>query len=116
MTKTADAPEGDSPAIPQDRTLLLVDDDVPFLTRLARAMEGRGFEVSTASTVREGKDLARTKKPGFAVVDMRLARDPSAPLIHEHWDENVFLESRALGGEPVEQARERAALPASSHA
>ncbi len=48
-----------------------------------------------------------------AVVDMRLARDPSAPLIHEHWDENVFLESRALGGEPVEQARERAAVSAS---
>ena len=28
---------------PQDKTLLLVDDDKPFLTRLARAMETRGF-------------------------------------------------------------------------
>ena len=27
---------------PQDKTLLLVDDDKPFLTRLARAMETRG--------------------------------------------------------------------------
>ena len=72
MTKTAQAPEGEAPIIPEDRTLLLVDDDVPFLTRLARAMEGRGFEVMTANTVKEGKELARTKKPGFAVVDMRL--------------------------------------------
>ncbi|PKQ07204.1 MAG: two-component system response regulator [Alphaproteobacteria bacterium HGW-Alphaproteobacteria-12] len=70
--KIADAPEGETPIIPQERTLLLVDDDVPFLTRLARAMENRGFDVATASTVKEGKELARTKKPSFAVVDMRL--------------------------------------------
>jgi len=62
----------DMPFIPDDRTLILVDDDVPFLARLARAMESRGFDVSTASSVREGKELARSKKPGFAVVDLRL--------------------------------------------
>ena len=28
-----------------DASLLIVDDDKPFLTRLARAMEGRGFAV-----------------------------------------------------------------------
>nr|WP_041536109.1 ActR/PrrA/RegA family redox response regulator transcription factor [Parvibaculum lavamentivorans] len=72
MTDSAEAPEGETPTIPEDRTLLLVDDDIPFLTRLARAMEGRGFEVTTASTVKDGKELARSKKPGFAVVDMRL--------------------------------------------
>jgi two-component system, response regulator RegA len=32
-------------SLPLDKTLLLVDDDKPFLTRLARAMETRGFEV-----------------------------------------------------------------------
>ncbi len=63
---------GAMPFIPEDRTLLLVDDDVPFLTRLARAMEARGYEVTTASTIREGKEQARAKKPGFAVVDLRL--------------------------------------------
>jgi two-component system response regulator RegA len=60
------------PFIPDDRTLLLVDDDAPFLTRLARAMESRGFEVATAGSIREGKELARAKKPAFAVVDLRL--------------------------------------------
>lgn len=72
MIKTDDASGAETPVIPDDRTLLLVDDDVPFLTRLARAMEGRGFEVTTANTVKDGKELARAKKPGFAVVDMRL--------------------------------------------
>ena len=31
-----------------DNSLLLVDDDEPFLRRLAKAMEKRGFEVETA--------------------------------------------------------------------
>lgn len=64
--------DAEMPFIPEDKILILVDDDVPFLARLARAMESRGYEVSTASTVREGKELARAKKPGFAVVDLRL--------------------------------------------
>jgi two-component system response regulator RegA len=74
MQKPIEKPgeSADMPFIPDDRTLILVDDDVPFLARLARAMESRGFDVSTASSVREGKELARTKKPGFAVVDLRL--------------------------------------------
>ena len=69
---TDKAEDGARPFIPEDRTLLLVDDDVPFLTRLARAMESRGFEVMVANTVKDGKDLARAKKPAFAVVDLRL--------------------------------------------
>ena len=52
--------------------LLLVDDDRPFLTRLARAMEARGFAVETAETVREGMEAVRRKEPDYAVVDMRL--------------------------------------------
>ena len=38
-----------------DPTLLLVDDDEPFVKRLAKAMEKRGFEVETASSVAAGK-------------------------------------------------------------
>ena len=61
------------PAIPgDDKTLLLLDDDRPFLTRLARAMESRGFEVTTADTVAAGLDAVRASPPAFAVVDMRL--------------------------------------------
>lgn len=53
-------------------TLLLVDDDRPFLQRLSRAMETRGFVVTMAETVREGSLFAKDSNPDFAVVDMRL--------------------------------------------
>ena len=55
-----------------DRSLLLVDDDAPFLNRLARAMEKRGFETTTAETVAAGKALAQSNPPAYAVVDLRL--------------------------------------------
>lgn len=66
--------ESDSSAadLGDDPTLLIVDDDKPFLTRLARAMEGRGFLVDTAESVEEAVAKARTKPPAYAVVDMRL--------------------------------------------
>jgi two-component system response regulator RegA len=59
--------------LPADKTLLLVDDDKPFLTRLARAMETRGFEVRAAESVAEGIAHVRKQAPGYAVVDLRLA-------------------------------------------
>ena len=59
--------------LPADKTLLLVDDDKPFLTRLARAMEARGFEVRMAESVADGILQVTKGAPGFAVVDLRLA-------------------------------------------
>lgn len=55
-----------------DRTLLLVDDDGPFLRRLARAMESRGFDTDIAESVKEGISKAGARPPKFAVVDLRL--------------------------------------------
>jgi two-component system response regulator RegA len=55
-----------------DPSLLLVDDDGPFLRRLARAMETRGFAVDTAESVAEGIAKAKTTPPKYAVVDLRL--------------------------------------------
>ena len=54
------------------RSLLLVDDDKPFLQRLARAMEARGFDVRTADTVAGGVAEIRRDPPAYAVVDLRL--------------------------------------------
>ncbi len=56
----------------EDRSLLLVDDDRPFVTRLARAMEMRGFTVVTAETVAEAVNAVKTLAPAYAVIDMRL--------------------------------------------
>ncbi len=59
-------------SVPQEHTLLIVDDDRAFLARLARAMETRGFEVEAAASVAEGLAALRRRPPAFAVVDMRL--------------------------------------------
>src|SRR5271156_869191 len=61
-----------SAALPNERSLLIVEDDVSFLQRLARAMEGRGFVVTTAESVADGLLQVEKAAPAFAVVDMRL--------------------------------------------
>ena len=61
-----------SAEIGADRTLLLVDDDEAFVKRLAKAMEKRGFEPETASSVAAGRAIAVSRPPAYAVVDLRL--------------------------------------------
>lgn len=53
------------------KSLLIVEDDLPFLKRLARAMERRGYMVHTAESAAQGLQAA-SLKPAFAVVDLRL--------------------------------------------
>lgn len=66
MTDTTPAELG------EDRSLLLVDDDEPFVKRLAKAMEKRGFLPETADSVAAGKAMALARPPAYAVVDLRL--------------------------------------------
>ncbi|CDN56361.1 MULTISPECIES: ActR/PrrA/RegA family redox response regulator transcription factor [Neorhizobium] len=60
------------PELGPDPSLLIVDDDGPFLRRLARAMETRGFLVDTAESVAEGIAKTKARPPKYAVVDLRL--------------------------------------------
>src|SRR6056297_2041479 len=55
-----------------DKSLLLVDDDEPFLRRLERAMEKRGFEVESAGSVAAGIAIATARPTAYAVIDLRL--------------------------------------------
>ena len=66
MSETAMTPSA------SDQTLLIVDDDEPLRTRLARALEKRGFIVATAESVAAGRAYATSSPPAFAVVDLRL--------------------------------------------
>ncbi len=59
-------------ALPSDASLMILDDDGPFRTRLGRAMEQRGFTVDTVETVAEARSIVRNNPPAFAVLDMRL--------------------------------------------
>lgn len=65
-------PESSFPSVMPDATLLIVDDDRPFSSRLARAMEGRGYQVRVAESVQEGIAAIDQKAPSYAVIDMRL--------------------------------------------
>ncbi len=56
-----------------ERSLLIVEDDHSFLQRLAKALEQRGFTVTTAESVAEGLLQVEKSAPAYAVVDMRLA-------------------------------------------
>jgi two-component system response regulator RegA len=67
----------------EDRSLLLADDDRPFLTRLTRAMESRGFQVTAVDSVAEGLATIRRIAPAFAVVDMRLGDGNGLDIISE---------------------------------
>ncbi|AAK85874.1 chemotaxis protein CheY [Agrobacterium tumefaciens] len=73
QTPATSEPVDDIDPIGPDRSLLIVDDDGPFLRRLARAMETRGFAVDTAETVSEGIARSKAAPPKYAVVDLRLA-------------------------------------------
>ncbi|HTC07389.1 MAG TPA: xanthine dehydrogenase family protein molybdopterin-binding subunit [Acetobacteraceae bacterium] len=58
---------------------------------------GEPIAVCVAPTRAEAEDLAVAIEVDFeelpAVVDMLAARQPGAPLLHEHWGDNVFLET-----------------------
>nr|MDJ0613847.1 ActR/PrrA/RegA family redox response regulator transcription factor [Rhizobiaceae bacterium] len=66
-----------------DASLLIVDDDKPFLQRLGRAMESRGFSVEMAESVAEGMAKVRTNPPAHAVVDMRLNDGNGLDIVEE---------------------------------
>jgi two-component system response regulator RegA len=77
--EAADAP---LPAA-SDWSLLIVDDDKSFVTRLARSMETRGFTVTAVQSVAEGLSEIGRRAPAFAVVDMRLSDGNGLDVISE---------------------------------
>lgn len=68
----------------QDRpTLLLVDDDEAFRKVLARAMDRRGYAVTTAADVPEAIAIAQEQSPEYAVVDLKMPGDSGLVLIEK---------------------------------
>jgi len=61
--------------------LLLVDDDVTFRERLARALRDRGLTVTTAGTRDEARAAAATTTFERAVVDLRLGETSGLAIV-----------------------------------
>ena len=77
----------DDTAVPQDATLLIVDDDEPFRTRLGRAMERRGFAPILASGVNDAAQIIKDQPPAFAVVDLRLEDGDGLQVVNQIHDQ-----------------------------
>ena len=62
-------------------TILVVDDDATFRTRLVRALSSRGFETHEAGDVDSAIARAKEHKPARAIVDLRMPGKSGLDLI-----------------------------------
>ena len=58
--------------IDEDNSLLILDDDEPFLKRLSMAMEKRGFNVFPANSMADFERIIQNVCPNYAIIDLRL--------------------------------------------
>jgi two-component system response regulator RegA len=68
---------------PGEKTLLILDDDAPFRTRLGRALTGRGCAVSAVGTMAEALEVAQGDAPAYAVLDLRLEDGSGLEVVEE---------------------------------
>jgi two-component system response regulator RegA len=73
--------------------LLLVDDDELYCRVLGEALNKRGYEVITARDLAAALQLARTREPEYAVVDLRIGSESGLELVRElaELDENTRI-------------------------
>lgn len=65
------------------RTILVVDDDVDYLTQMRVQLEAAGFEVATAENVATAKDWIADHQPAMAIVDLMMENfDDGFSLCH----------------------------------
>lgn len=60
---------------------LLVDDDATYLRTLKRSLEKRGLNIETATNANDALHAARTFRPAFALVDLKLGVQSGLDLI-----------------------------------
>jgi two-component system response regulator RegA len=64
-------------------SILVVDDDEPFRTRLGRAMRDRGYDVRTAGDYEAAMAAAREESPQLAVVDLKMPGHSGLELVRD---------------------------------
>lgn len=78
-----------------ERELLIVEDDDAFARTLARSFERRGYAVLRAASLEEVKALLVEHRPGYAVVDLKLAGDASGLAcvqhLHQHDEQTIIV-------------------------
>ena len=78
-----------------ERQLLIVEDDDAFGRTLQRSFERRGYQVLRATAVDDVRAVLATQRPGYAVVDLKLAGGSSGlacvQLLHVHDEAMVIV-------------------------
>lgn len=78
-----------------ERELLVVEDDDAFARTLQRSFERRGYSVLRATDLEGMRTLLEKSRPGFAVVDLKLAAGGSGlacvQVLHEHDPDMVIV-------------------------
>ena len=64
-------------------SILLVDDDDRFRSRMAKAFEERGYEVQQAESYDAAVAIATEESPEFSVVDLRMPGKSGLELVRE---------------------------------
>jgi two-component system response regulator RegA len=67
----------------ENKSLLIVDDDDPFRNRLSKAMENKGFLVTSASSASEAIQKVKASAPTFAIIDLRLNDGSGLDVVKE---------------------------------
>jgi DNA-binding NtrC family response regulator len=57
---------------PENRRILIIDDERPILMTLEALLERRGYQVDTAPTASQGMKLLKSKSPALVLLDLQL--------------------------------------------
>lgn len=81
-----------------NKSLLVVDDDLPFRERLSRSMEKKGFEVDSADSFASAVEIIEKQNYDYAIVDMRLTDGSGLELIKKMQIKSPGTKSLLLTG------------------
>ena len=84
--------------MPDTIRLLIVDDEIKFLESIAKRLELRGLEVTTATSGREAVQIAGTQKFDLALLDLKMPGMDGKQVLEILKREHKFLEVVILTG------------------
>jgi CheY-like chemotaxis protein len=70
-------------AVPEDKTILVVDDEPDVRRYLAAILEDAGFNVLEAADGEEALEIIRSQKPDFISLDLIMPRKSGHKLLYE---------------------------------
>ncbi|MBI5541342.1 MAG: response regulator [Bacteroidia bacterium] len=63
------------------KLILIVDDDIDFISQIKHYCEKFGYETMTANSENEALELIKTRKPDLAMLDLMMEKDDSGFIL-----------------------------------